>query len=240
MKDEDLSWVDIDKARNMLLSRSDWTQLFDSGLSTECVIEWRKWRSAVRAVTQSSMKERIAAKKRLQELNSNKPDEVKGDLDIRGLLSGTPVVTRENVKSLVEDILHEHGYEIVEKADDDVVVEPSRRELKDSVCDELHSIYINKIEEISPHPSLSIAYMERLNEAIDCLSEQGMSFPLIDDEAINVKEEAAKIVKDHGNLIHRYARITKAYDNFRFQTTVLSVDDIANLPSKLREELNGY
>jgi|AntRauTorcE11897_2_1112592.scaffolds.fasta_scaffold00046_11 hypothetical protein len=243
MKDTKLTWDSITKARNMFLSRSNWTQLRDSGLSSECVEAWKEWRKQVRDVTKTNHTE-VEAKEILRKLNDEKPREVRTDHDFIGIKYDEYSVDRELVKALVEDVLNEHGYEIMEKEDGVVEQENSVTLSEDdriqAVRDALYGVYIAKIEEISPHPSLSVAYMERLNQAIDYLSGQGTIFPLIEEDGIDTQQEASKIVQNHGELIRCYAKVTKAYESYQRLAESGTIASREALPRKLQEELDGY
>lgn len=246
MKEDDISWDDIDRARNMLLSKSDWTQLLDAGLTTECVMTWREWRKKVREVTKSKYSERLDAKKALRDLNDNKPPEHKGNLDISYLAGqSSTLITRDHIRDIVEEVLNEHGYEILER-DDTVEKVTGKVEKQVSAVDkmtaiknELLNVLTEKMNEISPNPVLAIFHMELLNESVDCLSGQGDHFPLLQwDEHVDPTIEAEYNVKDHGALIRKYAKMYKAYRNYRGLVGTGTMEFMEELPDRLRKELD--
>ena len=232
---EEARWEELDKAKKLMLSRSDWTQLLDSGLTVECILEWRKWRQAVRDVSRSTYDMRIDAKNRLFELNRNKPDEVKGDgvENFNGVVHR--FIDRDTVRKAVGEVLSEQATPLAT-----VEPPPTPTEEPLNVKETLRDVYIAKIEDISPHPSLMLAYMERLNQAIDYMAGQGANFPLLDEDSIDKDTNATMIIKAHGELIRRYTKITKAYDKYNSMLEDGTIDEVEKLPNMLYEELNGY
>jgi len=48
---DEIELMDIRRQRDLLLSKSDWTQLNDVALSTEKINEWKEYRRALRNIT---------------------------------------------------------------------------------------------------------------------------------------------------------------------------------------------
>lgn len=248
MNENNIEWDDIDKARNILLTRSDWTQLLDAGLSTECVLEWRKWREEVRKVNRTNYSDRISAKMQIRKLNDNQPTKVKGDLDLASFLSNT---SRDFIKKVVEEVLDEHGYEILDKEKvidqveskvEEFDEEETIFEVRERITKELYEVFVDKIKSISPDPALSILYIEMLNESIDCLSNLGSYFPMIESEDVSTKEHASRNVEQHGKMIIRYKMINNSYLKWesKIKDETLSKEELEKIPDILREEIDGY
>lgn len=238
MNEEDLRWDDIEHSRNMLLSKSDWTQLPDSGLSWECVIEWREWRQKVRDVNNENYKKRIPAVTKLQALRTNQPKNVKGT-GYSTDDNNAPVFTVAQVEEIVKTLTPEGSKNDSEPFSLDKVsdIKVARKYAQG----QLDKAYREKISKVSPPPELNYLYMERLNEAVDFLAESGSYFPMLDTLSENLdksKDEiATNILKKHTNLIGEYVNIENEYINCLKSIKASTV--VSEIKSAL-EEFDGH
>jgi hypothetical protein len=187
-------WIDIDAKRVGLLSKSDWTQLPDSGLSKSCVIEWKVWRGAIRKVNKDIYDKPLVAVVVIKELQDNSPKKVYAD-DTAQVASDGPIIPQPKEKT-IDDIRDLPEGKIYGKT-------------------KLEVEYRSKILKASPPLELSFLYSERLSQAIDYLSDNGTVFPLLDvlSESLgkSTEEVAVSILKKQTNTINSFATIERGY-----------------------------
>lgn len=70
---EDLLWAEVFSHRNKLLLNSDWTQLPDSGLTEECIKQWRDWRQQLRQINRANVSDRDVAEQHIKKLARRTP-----------------------------------------------------------------------------------------------------------------------------------------------------------------------
>ncbi len=68
-----MEWAETLSHRNKLLTSSDWTQLPDSGLTSECVENWRIWRGIVRQLRKDNHPDRNLVTEQINRLTRAKP-----------------------------------------------------------------------------------------------------------------------------------------------------------------------
>lgn len=219
MRDEEYKWNDIDKTRIVMLNNSDWTQLPDTNLTNETVQEWQKWRLEIRKVTQKNYDRPIPAILELKKLQISKPDNEYSS----GLQTYTrkgPIISRTEITSKIKDVLENMGLTSIKKSPIEPVELPTE-DILDTIDDikvgkeyalrELEAAYLEQIRDSSPPLDLIHLHTERLNQAIDCLSDIGTSFPLLEVLSKNlnksIKEVATTILKKQNETIKKFANI---------------------------------
>lgn len=73
-------WAEVLSHRNKLLANSDWTQSPDSGLTEECVEQWRNWRKSLKAINRINYGDRDMAKRNIEKLAKRMPFNVYSEL----------------------------------------------------------------------------------------------------------------------------------------------------------------
>jgi len=211
--------------RDIMLTRSDWTQLPDAGLSEKCVLEWRKWRQELRGVNIESESARLPTIALLNKLAESHPKTVYDDPDLKvidaNILGSPPPVEPVGVPILdtITDIKVARKY--------------AQKQLED--------VYKRKIGAKSPPPELHTLYTERLNQAVDFLSHAGTSFPLLEilAEGLDkpIKEVAISILNTHRTTINNYMVIEQSYiDALKY---IKESSIIADIKQTL-EDFDGY
>lgn len=220
MEDEkELEWQPIESRRNVMLSKSDWSQLIDAGLSRRCVVEWRKWRGDLRSVSSEQYPNRLDAIVELRRLRDHQPtveyapeDEVaweqQGDIiskiDLKNaikevMLESTPPV--EAPESLTER-------EMLNQATDMVIARGIARKV-------VNTRYHASMKHCSPSPELQTVYNERLSQAIDLLSEVSEIVPLLDVMANALNESvvtvATSVIDKHRDTISKMCTVESDY-----------------------------
>jgi hypothetical protein len=257
MADEnrELPWDDISMARNLLLTRSDWTQLPDSSLSKSCVIAWRLWRREIRKINKEYFNRRLSAVKRLTELKITKPklEYAKDELYFE---KEGPIISRIDVKKQILEILAEVRQEDtpqkpIQEDTPQKPIEAPIEDYLDTIDDiklgrkhaqnEAEAVYRKKIRAKSPAIEINVLYTERLNEAIDFLSGVGSNFPLLELLSVtldkNLDSVATSILKTHSNTISNFVSIESDYIDVLKQ--IKEADTIPKL-KRILEEYNGH
>jgi hypothetical protein len=254
MRDTKISWSDIDIKRNNLLSKSDWTQLPDSGLSLNCVAEWQIWRKKIRAISKDLYESPLPAVVDLKELQATHPtNEYKSDTSSFERVKAT--IARVDIRELVSEELEKYNISnpthVVEekpvvkpvevdkpKTIDDIVV---LGEAKKYAKGMLESEYRGKILKASPPLELTYLYSERLSQAIDYLSNNGTEFPLLEILAESLskplEEVATSILKKQASTINSFATIERTYIE-----CLKSVNKAVTIPEikEALEKFNGH
>lgn len=239
MNEDNTTWEDIDKAKNMLLTRSDWTQLPDSQLTKDSVMKFRSWRQYVREVTESKFKERIPAKIRLQELMRNRPNEQKIDNNSENSENIENYLDVQydslHIKKLVKEILEN---ELKKKT---IITSEPECESVSKIEKSIKDIYLSKIKEIAPDSALSYMYSEKLNQAIDCLCDQGSKYPLLECYGLDVTEVAKDTLNDHRQMINRFAKVERCFIVCTASIKECSsIEEMKIYVQDFKEELDGY
>lgn len=246
MKEDDVKWTDINKSKNLLLSQTDWTQLPDTGLSANSVLEWRKWRDEVRKINQDNYDERIPAVLALKKLKDNHPKNVYTG-EKHYFQKNGPVISRIDLKKEIQEILEEMDLEEFKASQvaceglslddiDDIKIAIKHAQI------ELDNLYKEKIGQISPPTELNYLYMEKMNECIDYLSETGTSFPLLELLSNNQNKDmniaAKEFLQQHSKMIGEFVKIEDYYDECLHN--INNSDTIDDLKKIIEQFKNGH
>ena len=220
MEEETLEWKTIDSRRNVMLSKSDWTQLPDCGLSRACVAKWRLWRQELRKVTEEHFhKRRLDATKRLQELRDSQPKTEYAPAEEIAWEADGEALNRMDLTNKLKEIMEEIN--MTSQAPQ----EPSMLELLDQTSDisrgrqiarkAVRDRYNELLGEASPPVATLAMYNERLSQAIDLLSETTEAAPLLDVMAHILertsKEVAESVIGKHRKMITEFHKLESDY-----------------------------
>ena len=239
MKNQKLSWADIDKRKSILLGKTNWTQMVDNGLTEETVKSWKVWRDKVTSANHSNYPTPTKALKALENLRENKPDsEYSPQLkDFFFEVNNPKAFELPDIKQLIREVLNEEKEPNI-LLDDDANLE----EAKKYIQKELSSVYASQIRKASPAPELTQLYVERLNQAIDCLAGVGSSYPLlqvlVDNSNKDLKEIATSILKRHTTMITSFVDIEDRY--LKTLKAIKESDKIDQLRQISEKFINGY
>jgi uncharacterized Zn finger protein len=217
--DTNIEWSDIRLTRNIMLTQSDWTQIQDSGLTKACVIAWRKWRREVRKINRKRYSNRLSAVSELSKLKENMPKEEYSDSEAVYFEQDGSVISRIDIKAQILEVLAETTTQTPpqthSEAPEEVLMKNAGdiKSAKKHAQNEAENIYKDQIRSKSGAAELSALYAERLNEAIDCLSGTGTSYPLLEvlGEAVNkdIKEVATSVLKTNSNIIQHFVCVER-------------------------------
>ena len=218
MDEESLEWKTIDSRRNVLLDKSDWTQLPDAGLSRRCTVEYRLWRKELRRVNTKNYSDRLEATKELHRLRDCKPEvEYAPDEEIAWEQNGS-VISRIDFTNLVKEVLEEINMA------SEASQEPSERDMLDNV--ELgvarriarklvRDKYHEALGKVSPDTAILAMYNERLSQAVDLLSDTVETAPFLDVMAKVLEkspdEVAESVLNKHSEMINKFYVIETDY-----------------------------
>jgi hypothetical protein len=234
-----LEWNDINLNRKLMLTQSDWTQLPDSGLSYACILEWREWRSRVRKVTKKEIPERLKAITVLDSLKERIPKKEYSDEPVHFHQEGA-IISKIDVKSHVLKALSELNIPIAPETPVEAPVEEPMdwgtdiKSARKHAQIELEKVYTRKIGEKTPPPETLLLYMERLNQAIDCLAKKGKTFPLLDILAEGLEqtteEMATTVLRNHVNRLSGFGMLEKQYlEAMKSVKEADTIDDIVEI-----------
>mgnify|MGYP003647542952 CR=1 FL=1 len=220
MNDEtEVEWKTIDGRRNIMLSQSDWTQLIDAELSRMCVAAWRAWRREVRGVCVDRHPNRLDATTELRRLRDNQPSIENAPYDEILVEQSDVPISKLDLKHTIKEIILELD-EAVEAP-----VEPSEACLLELATDMVISRSIARkavniryhanMEVCSPAPEMQTVYNERLNQAVDFLSEVSEVVPLLEVMADALDETvttvATSVLNKHRHTINDMCAVEAHY-----------------------------
>jgi hypothetical protein len=238
MHEREVGWDDLNRTRKNILSKSDWTQLMDSGLTLGCIIEWQAFRAEIRKINSGNYAGPLLGIRALSSLQSKTPTNVYAK-EYDGPKNYRTTYDKVELKNYVIDIMREMQPEPTVGPTLDTIDDiPTARK---HAQNELESYYRDKIRHVSPPAELTQLYLERLNEAIDLLSNTATVFPLLGilSESLNksMVDVAASILRSQSNMIHSMAEIEQEYiDSLKL---IKKADTIGGLKSAL-ENFHGY
>lgn len=70
---ENSAWAEVMSHKNKLLLNSDWTQLPDSGLTDECIDQWKGWRQQLKNINRSNFADKGLAEQHIAKLSRRTP-----------------------------------------------------------------------------------------------------------------------------------------------------------------------
>lgn len=70
---EHLVWAEVLSHRNKLLLNSDWTQMQDSGLTDDCIHQWRTWRKQLKNINRLNLSDPKIAEIQITKLSRRTP-----------------------------------------------------------------------------------------------------------------------------------------------------------------------
>lgn len=73
VEQEQNDWAEVLSHRNKLLLNSDWTQAADSGLTEECVSQWKDWRRQLKNITRGNYSDIRMAEIHINKLSRRMP-----------------------------------------------------------------------------------------------------------------------------------------------------------------------
>ncbi len=242
MNKKPIQWANITTTRRIMLSQSDWSQLPDSGLSRECIIQWRNWRRELRTITEDNYNNILTAVAELTKMDESKPESEYSDAPT--FLQEKHIISHVDLKREIVNLIEKlHPVE--------PHTEPPKSITFDAITNvkvgrkfaqsEAEKAYKEKIKEKSPAIETFVLYTERLNQSIDFLSRSGENFPLLEllaeslDET--VEEVANTILKTHSHTISNFIRIEREY--IKVLKMIRESDNIGDMKT-LVECFNGY
>ncbi len=214
-----LEWKTIDSRRNVMLSKSDWTQLQDAGLSRRCVIEWRSWRKELRSVQFDSYDNRIDATTEIRRLRDHQPKlEYSPDEEVAWEQDGA-IISRLDLTNRIKEIILEinmtsqppqtpSGAALLDSVTDIGIARQIARKL-------VRERYLIVIGSASPAHELQFMYHERLSQAIDLLSDTSDVVPLLEVMASELdktpQQVAESVIDKHRQLINVFCSVEAGY-----------------------------
>jgi hypothetical protein len=70
---EQIVWAEVLSHRNKLLLNSDWTQMQDSGLTEDCINQWRTWRRQLKNINRLNLSDPKIAEIQITKLSRRPP-----------------------------------------------------------------------------------------------------------------------------------------------------------------------
>lgn len=70
---EHIVWAEVLSHRNKLLLNSDWTQMHDSGLTEDCINQWRTWRRQLKNINRLNLSDPKIAEIQIAKLSRRPP-----------------------------------------------------------------------------------------------------------------------------------------------------------------------
>jgi hypothetical protein len=207
MEDKELEWKTISSRRNVLLSRSDWTQLLDSGLTSACVVAWRKWRSELRNVRSHIYDSRLDATAEIRRLRDTQPEMQYSETDAMIWDQNVASLSYTDLTKIVKDIYEDH---IITEAAQEPSTDDYLSDVEDitfgrSVAREvIIARYNDIIGNVSPASTTQILYMERLQQAIDLLSDVSDTVPLLEVTGKILGEDIVQVAQNVINVHNTY------------------------------------
>jgi hypothetical protein len=211
MNDEhEVEWKTIDGRRNIMLSQSDWTQLIDAELTRTCVAAWRTWRRKVRDVSAGKHPNRLGATAELRHLRDNRPSIESVEYDEILVEQSDVPLSIFDLKNTIKEVILELDEAtqahveppvayLIEVATDMVIARSIARKA-------VNIRYHANMESCSPAPEMQTVYNERLNQAVDLLSEVSEVVPLLEvmAEALDetVTTVAMSVLNKHRHTIN--------------------------------------
>jgi hypothetical protein len=174
-------WAEVLSHRNKLLSNSDWTQVPDSGLTPECVEQWRNWRKSLKAINRVNFGDRDLAEQTITKLSRRIPFNVY--IAMEDEPNASRYVSLEEYRKRVTAYLDAAFNKRCEPTflDNPVLVEEQFREALD---------YLTKKDENRPYPLISVT-----------VELYGMSHKAVADEFVARK---VALMKRLANLKQKY------------------------------------
>lgn len=235
MSEQDYKWEEIEKTRNSMLTKSDWTQIPDVNLDYSCILEWRKWRTQLRKVDRVNFgdHEKSKALSLLKELNENKPAIVYSKTEKHG-----NTVNRSEVYEIVTELMEKSMRDKQEPTIDDCA---TLEEAKEFAMSKLDKMLDEKLEECSPAKPHTFSYYEKVQEAIDYFSKSGTKFPLLENMAeadgSTLENVATRWLKLHNKAISEILKVEKGYFNaLKRAEKAVTIQELRDII----EEYNGY
>lgn len=230
MRNEKQNWRDFDSARAILLSQTNWTQMTNSGLDEKSKVKWQEWRDQLTSISKNDNTVDEAFLK-LTGLRKQLPDLQYPD-NIKNLII-TNNVDRETIKDIVKEVLAE--------TDAPPTIIGDLATSKGIAQKELKKYYRQKIKAVSPPMETFHLYVERLNQAIDYLSNNGKNFPLLEVLCNNTKktqtEVATDILKTHSVIIAKFVDIDDSYlKALKALNESVTIDEL----QKVLDNFNGH
>ncbi len=174
-------WAEVLSHRNKLLSNSDWTQVPDSGLTLECVEQWRGWRKSLKAINRINFGDREVAEQTISKLAKRIPFNVY--IAMEDEPDATRYVSLEEYRKRVTAYLDAAFNKRCEPTflDNPVLVEEQFREALD---------YLTNKDETRPYPLIGVT-----------VELYGMSHEAVADEFVARK---VALMKRLANLKQKY------------------------------------
>ena len=246
---KELDWEAIENRRNLMLVKSDWTQLPDADLSANCVSKWRKWRRELRQVRIDQYEKRIDATMELNHLSDNQPvnDYNLDTYDNLWEKEGA-IVNRLDLTTRIKDILEEIGMlrgemppiEPTESPSETVSLDDAKdiqeaRKIASGLIHEAHDVVLSGI---SPPLAQQTLYSERLSQAIDLLTGSSTIVPLLEVIGKHSNIDTNTIAK---NTISKHRDIITALciEEGKFLSTLVEIGNVDNI-DKLRKIVRIY
>lgn len=217
--DKETYWTTIESRRNVLLSKTDWTQLPDAGLTRRCVVEWRKWRHEMRAVNAEVFSDAMDATKEIRRLRDNKPTIERSDDESVAWEEDGHTVDRTDLKRIIEEVFEEIKMEYkpkLEPTTDDYFSNLTDIIVARQIARKLVRERYNKVlGNVSPTAQAQAMYNERLSQAIDLLSETSDAVPLLEVMATVLEKTAAEVAESvidkHRQMINDFCGVEAGY-----------------------------
>jgi len=235
MKKEKHNWEDLDSYRSILLSQTNWTQLENAGLGENAKVRWREWRKELTSINRNNYSDIDLAISDLRKLRNSLPELQYPENTKTIIMESYNQIDRSIIKDMVKDILTELQTEHPLDLTNNIST------AKSIAQKELKSVYKSKIKSVSPPIETFQLYIERLNQAVDLLSDNGTEFPLLAVLSQNMKKDtreiALDILKHHTSMISSFVLIEELYLQ---SLKALNESDTIHEIESILEKFNGY
>jgi len=226
-------WGEIYARKHKMLERTNWTQMMDSNLTEEAIIQWAFWRKQVKDVSREkqTLKEATIRLDHIDQMATGLRTDTKEDANP---LRSKFVLTEEDLKNKLRDIAKEFIGEIIPQETKNPEDSPHSKtddELRILLLEKIIIKYHNTLAAIAP-PEETEILREKFEQALDLMSSLDEdeefsnlgSYPLIN---LIHKETGIPVEKlVHDIVVERKERMRQYYilegDHLRLQKRLKS------------------